>query len=380
MSKYPLVMLGNHISILSGYAFPSTGFNSQSGMPLIRIRDILSGKTDTYYEGDYDSKYIVNTGDLLVGMDGDFNREFWKGDKALLNQRVCKIIPNEETLDKNYLYYFLQKELDKIHAKTDVVTVKHLSAKKIENIKITLPPLDEQKRIANILNKANSILQKRKKSIQLADDFLRAIFLDMFGEYANNKHNFPAGTIRDLVSTVNYGSSEKASIDDGEYPILRMGNITYQGGMDFSDLKYINLDDKNKDKFLVKHGDLLFNRTNSKELVGKTAIFENEKEMAFAGYLIRVRANKNGNNYYISGYLNSKHGKNTLVNICKNIVGMANINAQELQDIKILIPPKKLQDKYEEIHRNIKKKTNRYLESKRDIELLFSTLCQNTFS
>lgn len=379
MKKNQLVTLGKHIDILSGCAFPSSRFNRNNGVPLIRIRDILSGKTETYYEGSYDLKYLIKKGDLLVGMDGDFNREYWKGTDALLNQRVCKITPNPETLDKNFLYHFLQKELDKIHATTDVVTVKHLSVKKIQDIKIRLPSLKEQKRIATILDKADAIRQKREQAIKLADDFLRAKFLEMFGTPANNIHRFPKGTIRDLVDSVNYGTSAKASIDSGEYPILRMGNITYQGRWDFTDLKYLDLSVKEKDKYLVKEGDLLFNRTNSKELVGKTAVYEEDRPMAFAGYLIRVRPNSIGNNYYISGYLNSIHGKITLMNMCKSIVGMANINAQELQNIEILIPPKHLQDEYEIIYKKIKKGLSIYDKSAMQLQLLASNLSNKYF-
>ena len=379
MKKNQLVTLGKHIDILSGCVFPSSGFNRNNGVPLIRIRDILSVKTETYYEGSYDLKYLIKKGDLLVGMDGDFNREYWKGTDALLNQRVCKITPNPETLDKNFLYHFLQKELDKIHATTDVVTVKHLSVKKIQDIKIRLPSLKEQKRIAAILDKADAIRQKREQAIKLADDFLRAKFLEMFGTPANNIHRFPKGTIRDLVDSVNYGTSAKASIDSGEYPILRMGNITYQGRWDFTDLKYLDLSVKEKDKYLVKEGDLLFNRTNSKELVGKTAVYEEDRPMAFAGYLIRVRPNSIGNNYYISGYLNSIHGKITLMNMCKSIVGMANINAQELQNIEILIPPKHLQDEYEIIYKKIKKGLSIYDKSAMQLQLLASNLSNKYF-
>ena len=71
--------------------------------------------------------------------------------------------------------------------------------------------------------------------------------------------------------------------------------------------------------------------------------------MAYAGYLIRVRANKKANTDYISAFLNSKYGKKILFNMCKSIVGMANINAQELQKIKILIPPIELQNKFSRI-------------------------------
>ncbi|MBK7994112.1 MAG: restriction endonuclease subunit S [Blastocatellia bacterium] len=128
-----------------------------------------------------------------------------------------------------------------------------------------------------------------------------------------------------------------------------MGNITYQGGWDFTDLKYIDLSDKEKEKYLVVKGDLLFNRTNSKELVGKSAVYRQSEPMAFAGYLIRVKANSQNNAEYLAGFLNSKYGKQILTNMCKSIIGMANINAQELQSIEILKPPLNLQNDYAKI-------------------------------
>ncbi|ENM3874394.1 restriction endonuclease subunit S [Vibrio cholerae] len=250
----------------------------------------------------------------------------------------------------------------------------------VEKIEIPLPPLDEQKRIAAILDKADAIRQKRKQAIALADEFLRSVFLEMFGDPVTNPKGFPVGTIRDLVSSANYGTSEKASETEGEYPVLRMGNITYQGSFDFSDLKYIDLTEKELPKYLVHKGDLLFNRTNSKELVGKTAVFEGEEPMAFAGYLIRVRTNENGNNYYLSGYLNSLHGKKVLASMCKSIVGMANINAQELQDIKILLPPIELQNQYEQLVKAVNCRVTNQEDSFYSLNRLFGALSQKAFS
>jgi type I restriction enzyme S subunit len=168
-------------------------------------------------------------------------------------------------------------------------------------------------------------------------------------------------------------------VDGGKYPYLRMGNITYQGYMDFSNLKYIDLSDKDKQKYLVTKGDLLFNRTNSKELVGKTGLYNDDADMAIAGYLIRVRVNKRANPYFIWGYLNSKHGKLILNNMCKNIVGMANINAQELQDIKVLLPPITLQNQFAERIQAIeqqKKQAQAGLQKSAD---LFNCLLQKAF-
>jgi len=288
-----------------------------------------------------------------------------------------------EKLDGKYLFYLVWNKWFRHLGELNMSGSggqKRVPADFLNELEIPLPPLDEQRRIAAILDKADAIRRKRKQAIQLADDFLRSVFLDMFGDPVTNPKDFPIGTIRDFVETANYGSSGKASETEGEYPMLRMGNITYKGGWDFTNLKYIDLSEKDKPKYLTQKGDLLFNRTNSKELVGKTAVFEEEKPMAIAGYLIRVRTNELGNNYYLSGYLNSAHGKKTLVGMCKSIVGMANINAQELQNIKILLPPIELQNEFENIVKTTKQKLKSFDKSSQLLDDNFNSLSQKAFA
>lgn len=161
--------------------------------------------------------------------------------------------------------------------------------------------------------------------------------------------------------------------------MLRMGNITYSGAIDFSGLKYVDLSKKDQPKYLVEKGDLLFNRTNSKELVGKTAVYDRDDVAAIAGYLIRVRMNEKGNSYYVSGYLNSTHGKSTLQNMCKSIVGMANINAQEMQNIQILLPPIEIQNKYAAIFQATKQRLRSQSQSEGNLADLFAALSQKAF-
>jgi type I restriction enzyme S subunit len=202
----------------------------------------------------------------------------------------------------------------------------------------------------------------------------------MFGDPSSNPKKFKLGTIRDLVASANYGTSEKASEEVGKYPILRMNNITYEGGWDFSSLKYVDLDSATAHKYLAQRGDLLFNRTNSKELVGKTAVYMRDEPMAIAGYLVRVRTNEQGNPHYVSGYLNSAHGKRALEARAKSIVGMANINAQEMQDIPLLLPPIELQDKYAKIVEAVHARLKTHQEFLREAVALYSALSKKFFS
>lgn len=300
------------------------------------------------------------------------------GRSMCTNQGFKSLVPSRD-VESVYLYHCLKRLTPRIQDMGRGATFAEIPKDLMGEIEIPLPKdIKEQKRIATILDKADAIRRKRQQAIQLATEFLRSVFLDMFGDPATNPKGWNRGDIRDLVSEVRYGSSGKAG-EVGAYPMLRMNNVTYSGGWDFSALKYIDLTESEQDKYLVNSGDLLFNRTNSKELVGKAAVYRESKPMAFAGYLIRVRANGNADNEYIAGYLNSEHGKTTLRSICKSIIGMANINAQELQDIPILIPPLDLQRKYARIVQKVVSQSKVHQLARDESADLFQALSQRAF-
>lgn len=152
------VLLSEVAGILNGAPFDSAKFNTTSGVPLTRIRDIIAGTTSTYYSGEYDDGYLLNQGDLLIGMDGDFNTGYWGSQTALLNQRVCKLTPNVEFYDKALLGYVLPGYLAAINANTPSITVKHLSSKTVGEIALPLPPRAEQARIVEKLEELLSDL------------------------------------------------------------------------------------------------------------------------------------------------------------------------------------------------------------------------------
>ena len=152
------------VDILYGYPFDSTAFNENSlGFPLIRIRDIIPSSTKTYTTEKAEERYVIKKGDMLVGMDGNFNVCFWKSDNAYLNQRVCKITAKESILNQKYLYYYLPYELEEIFKTVSYVTVKHLSDKHFRTMRIPLPPLAEQKRIVAKLEQLLGEIDKLKK-------------------------------------------------------------------------------------------------------------------------------------------------------------------------------------------------------------------------
>lgn len=165
-SKFEMVELGELCDILNGYAFDSSCFNDQAvGMPLIRIRDVNTWLSGTYYNWEYDEKYIIQTWDFLIWMDWDFKATQWKHWAALLNQRVCKLY-NFRNTSKEFVYFLIQKELDKIHKDTFAVTVKHLSSSQISKIKIPLPHLDIQDQIVAELDRYQKIIDGARQVVK----------------------------------------------------------------------------------------------------------------------------------------------------------------------------------------------------------------------
>ena len=159
--------LGDVLKIQNGYAFNSKLFTIDEGTPLIRIRDIKEGiGTKTNFNGPYDNKYEVNSGDFLIGMDGEFGCYQWKGDISLLNQRVCRLQGFSDRLYSRFLFYGINKYLKAIEDKTAFTTVKHISSKQIENIEIPLPPLPEQQRIVAILDETFAAIDKAKANAE----------------------------------------------------------------------------------------------------------------------------------------------------------------------------------------------------------------------
>ena len=227
--------LGNHVEILSGFAFKSDRFNVDGrGLPLVRIRDVKPRKSGTFYDGEFEERYVLSDGDMLVGMDGEFNCARWNGGRALLNQRVCRIRAKSPKLDEQYLFWFLPKVLKEIEELSNFVTVKHLSSKQINEIEIPLPPLEEQKRIAAILDQADDIRRKRQHAIDRLNQLGQAIFHEMFGGVGDEQAKWlhaPLNEICDLVR----GSSPRPKGDPryfgGDVPRLMIADITRDGMM-----------------------------------------------------------------------------------------------------------------------------------------------------
>ena len=356
------VRLGDVGKIITGSTPKTSDSNNydSNDIPFIKPSDISDDEICSITKSEYyisekarEKARILPPGCILISCIGIVGKVGINKTECSFNQQINAIIPSEHLCDTKYVSYAIKFLEPQLQAKANAAVVPILNKSQFSDIQIALPSLEEQRHIAAVLDKVSELISKRKAQLDKLDELVKSRFVEMFGDPVSNPKGWDKGTIRDVITEAKYGTS-KPAVEGGTFKYLRMGNITYDGHLDLTDLKYIDIPDSEIEKYLVKKGDVLFNRTNSKELVGKTCVFDVDEPMVIAGYIIRIRVNDKVLPEYLSAVLNSRYGKQTLAEMCKAIVGQANINAQELQNIAILIPPIELQMRFSQLVSNIK--------------------------
>ena len=289
---------------------------------------------------------------------------------AFKDKHVINIIPE-------YIFYlFKYKNWEECSNKA--VMGKTLNKATLSEIEVEICSIEKQRQIVNILDKIMSAVDGRKQELQILDELIKARFVEMFGDPVKNPKGWEVVTIGDIVTEVRYGTS-KPAVEGGKYPYLRMNNLTADGHLDLNDLKYIDIPDDEIEKCVVRKGDVLFNRTNSIELVGKTVVFDLQEDMIIAGYIIRVRLNKRLLPEILSQYMNLEALKDILRSMAKGAVNQANINAQELQSIKVYIPDMELQKQFIEMKNQVDKSKVAVQKALDETQILFDSLMQKYF-
>ena len=375
------VQVSEAVKIQNGFAFDSELFlESRVGLPVARIRDVLRGYSETYYAGECPKEYEIGNGDLLIGMDGEFNVGVWRGGRALLNQRVCKIIPKDTIADKHYLRHRLALLVKQIEAKTPYVTVKHLSSEELKAEEIELPSLAEQKRIAAILEKADRLHRMRRYASQLSDTFLQSVFLEMFESFLIKEQHEVLKNV--LALPLSNGSFENNKLYGSGTPVIWVDNLYHTITIDLSHLRRARLSDAAIAKYQVLNGDLLFTRSSLvREGIGQINIVPKLPERtAFECHIIRARVDeKKVNPFYVLGLYRSLYGRNFIMRRA-NTATMTTISQTAIEELPCPIPPLPPQEKFAAIVQRFERLCAQQREAGRQAEHLFQTLLHRAFS
>jgi type I restriction enzyme S subunit len=291
---------------------------------------------------------VVDAGTVLLVSRVGLGKVAMAGVRLAINQDIKGLTPSPNVLPE-FLFWFLVYKADSIKQMGVGATVKGITLNDIRAIEIPIPSLDSQRRIVDILFRAEGIIRLRREAEKKAAELIPALFLELIGDPATNPKGLATATVGDVVASVDYGSSTKATEDGSGVPFIRMNNVDYAGNFNLTNLKYAELSPAEIVRFGLREGDILFNRTNSKELVGKTGIWDDAREAVAASYFIRVRVDQNKiSPRFFWAFMNSAHMKRVLFDTARGAIGQANINSKELKAFSIFVPPLDLQIEFAE--------------------------------
>jgi type I restriction enzyme S subunit len=352
--------------IESGYPFDSSLFSNFEGFPIIRIRDITSGIIETYYQGEFSENYVVTKGDLLVGMDGDFNIRWWDNVDALLNQRCCRII-DKPGLHRRFLYYTLPFLLDIIHKLTYSTTVKHLSTNDILNSYLVYPSEDAQNSIVNYLDHKcsliDSIIEKQKAVIEKLKLYKQSIIteavtkgldptvkmkpsgIDWIGEIPEVWEIAKLKYFASLRSGITLGKKYDSGSELLEYPYLRVANVQF-GHIDLSDVTTILTTNEDAQKYLLQVGEVLMTEGGDRDKLGRGCIWQGEIDNCLhQNHIFAIRTDAEKLNAYYFYYITASDvGRNYFDITAKKTTNLASTNSTTILDFAFPIPPIKEQN------------------------------------
>ncbi|MBA6292856.1 restriction endonuclease subunit S [Colwellia sp. MB3u-70] len=379
-----LVPFGSICKLQNGRAFKPSDW-SEKGDPIVRIQNLNNeSKPFNYCNFSVEERFHINTGDLLFSWSGtpgtSFGAFFWNRGFGVLNQHIFRVDVDENKISKDYLRYAINSQLnyiiDQAHGG---VGLKHITKGKLEAVEIPLPPLDEQKRIAAILDKADAIRCKRQQAIQLADDFLRSVFLDMFGDPVTNPKGWEIKKISDVVTKVTDGVHFKPEYLESGIPFISVKDIT-TGELKFDNTKFISKEAHEKyiRRCNPEYLDILYTKIGA--TYGRPTIIDVKKDFSLYVSVALLKPDHSKiNPYFLKEVLATSALKRQADRSIKG-AGVPDLHLIEIKKFILPVPCMEIQNDFVNKTSNIRMKIKKIKLSIKRLDELFNSLSQKAFA
>lgn len=358
-------------TIQYGYAFDSKEFTDNSNFPqLVRIRDVKRGYSETFFRGKYSLEYIIHTGDLLIGMDGEFNIARWRSGDALLNQRVCKVTVKED-VDEEYLRFSLSRALKQIENRTSFVTVKHLSTKELNSLELECPNIQKQKEISDRLVKIEEIISLRQQQLAKLDELVKARFAEMFASISNKVN------MENVCKIITDGTHQPPKFTTEGIPFLFVSNII-TNKICYDAEKFIT---EEVYKELVKRtpiemGDVLLSTVGS---YGHPAVVKSERPFCFQRHIAYLKPDRDRiNSEYLHSAILSDEVQRQIDERVKGIA-QKTLNLSEIRKLQFPLPSIEKQNQFAAFVGQTDKSKISIKKSIEQMEILKKALMQKYF-
>lgn len=376
--------LGDIATYVNGYSFKPEHWGKQ-GLPIIRIQNLTGSSNEVnYYEGKIDEKYIVRKGDILIAWSASLGVHEWEKEKAVLNQHIFKVVFNKLEVNKTYFKFMVQKALERVLKFLHGSTMKHITKKYFDNILIPIPSLKEQEKIANILERSKGLIIKRKAQIAALDELTQSVFGKMFGNPFKNQFNWDIKSFKEVMIGKLQNGLYKPSTDYvsfGGNPILRIDSF-YNGKInDIQKFKRITCSQSDLDKYSLKINDIVINRVNSLEYLGKCGLVRDLKEpTVFESNMMRITIDTDLiNPFYLVKLLSSDYVYNQILSKAKKSVNQASINQKDVSGFHIVCPPIELQNEFSSKIDGIEEEKSKLNKSLIVLQRFYDSLQQRAF-
>ncbi|MCK4498990.1 restriction endonuclease subunit S [Candidatus Babeliales bacterium] len=348
--------LGQLADYINGRAFKPEEWETQ-GLPIIRIQNLTKSSSHVnYYSKQYDQKHLITNGNLLLAWSATLDVFEWDSSDALLNQHIFKVEPNESVVLKRYYFYLIKNLIGKIRSQTHGSGMVHITKPKLLSLKVMIPSFEIQQEIVDKLDKQMAQIEIMKKDAERQKNAMNCCYKAYLQNIYSNMEKCQQKKIGDFFVT-RYGLSKPSVNDPTKIPAVRMSNISYEGDLFLDELTYLDLSEAELNKHKLKKNDLLFNRTNSAELVGKTTVFDCDNTFVSVSYIVVATPKTNEiNSKYVAFYLNNPEMKKYFTENCNRAISQANFSATKLSNIDIPIPNSNVQNEIVHKIENMKSK------------------------
>jgi len=383
-----IIPLGEAVAQMKTGSTPSTAHPEYFGgdVPWFTPGDIGSAKNLTFSTRtitqdavSFGKAKIFEKGMLLVTCIGDIGRVGILQQSSSSNQQITAL-KFKDDIDADFAYYWFLYNKQKLVNMANQAVVPILNNERLSEINFAYPPLTEQKRIASLLARADRLRHLRRTAHELGESLLQSVFLEMFGDLGTNEMGWDFATLEDLDTDFIYGTSQKCFSEPKGYPVLRIPNVLHSR-IDLDDLKYAEVPEKEAKNILLKHGDIIFVRTNGNpDYVGRCAVFNLDKDFLFASYLIRARLDLSKiNPVFLLTFLQTAKGREAMAPYIRTTAGQSNIGIEGLGQIPVPLPPLNLQEEFAGVVARVESLRGRMSEGERQVEGLFESMLAQSF-
>ena len=370
-----MARLGDIATYINGYAFKPTDWSNE-GMLIIRIQDLTGNSYQANrFNGAIDEKYEVNNGDVLISWSASLGVYVWTGEKAVLNQHIFKVQFDKAEVDKNFFVHQVECILNNASGEAHGATMKHLTKPVFDALPFYLPDIEEQKKIANELEKVSNLISLRKQQLSKLDELVKSRFIEMFGDPVKNTMNWPRKPLNDVCDGIGDGLHGTPEYDDnGDYPFINGNNLIDGNIVITPATKMVAEDTYKKHLINICENAILISINGT---LGKMAFYHGEKVM-LGKSACYCNLKPDINKTFVYGVMKSDAFAEFLDNSSTKST-IKNVGLKAMREYQLILPPMELQEHFATFVEQTDKSKFEIQKSLEKLETLKKALMQKYF-